>query len=437
LAQVMASALVAQSNLILDADGALDIAEATKAQQKSTSVQTFVMTNKAVLSNAPSAATEALKTQLLEQVGGDSGTPPTPNPANLLTNGDFSKGAAGWGGNALDVRTEGGNSFSFANVATAGNPWDVSLKYVLNIPNSGVKYKLRFKASSDKSRTLIAGFGLDQDPWTNATETVNLTNIQTTFELSLTSNFAGANSRVFFDMGAAVGTVVIDDVELVLDTADAPAADCSTSTTQCVSFSEANAGANPFEKLVSAEVMPDPAASTNKLLKMVKGPGSEPWAGATVYTSTAGEGDKTIRTVPAVGLNVNKSVTVRVNSGSAVGTKIGLKLENALKPTDFVIAEAVTTKQNAWETLTFNFANLTAGTFDANATYNMASLFPAFSETGGASPALMANTTFYFDELTYAMSTATPPLVTGTVVADFDTVVPVVRGPDSGARACW
>jgi endoglucanase len=148
---------------------------------------------------------------------------PLPAPSNLVANGNFNNGATGWSGNALQVRTEGGNSFNFADVATVGNPYDVNLSYVVNIPTSGVRYKLRFKASSNRNRTIVAGIGLNQDPWTNVTETINVTTTQQTFELTLTSNFASATSRVIFDMGADTGNVAIDDVELVLDTAAAPA----------------------------------------------------------------------------------------------------------------------------------------------------------------------------------------------------------------------
>lgn len=439
LAQVMAGALAAQSKMILDATDAQSISTATKAQQASTAIKDFVVTNKAALAGEPGDAITALKNQLMEQVDGGSVTPTPTNPDNLLTNGDFSAGATGWGGNALDVRTEGGNSYSFADVASAGNPWDVSLNHVVSIPSSGTKYKLRFKASSDRSRTLIAGIGLNEDPWTNAIETVNLTTTQQTFELSLTSNFASANSRVFFDMGAAVGTVVIDDVELVLDTAVSPepSTGCSTSTEQCVSFSEADAGVNPFEGLVSAEVVTDPADASNKVLKMVKGPSGQPWAGATVYTSQATDGDKTIRTVPTIGLSTSKSVTVRVNSGAAVGTKISLKLENALGA-GFVFAEARTTKQNEWETMTFDFASPSAGSFKADISYDMATLFPAWSEIQNTQTALGAETTFYFDELKYAMSVATPPPsppATGSALATFDETTPPAVNEFGGAAA--
>ena len=71
-----------------------------------------------------------------------------------------------------------------------------------------------------------------------------------------------------------------------------------------------------------------------------------------------------------------------------------------------IAAETVTTVQNAWETLTFNFANLSTGVFDTNATYNTASIFPAFSIPGPNAPKLTVNTDFYFDELKYAVAVA-------------------------------
>lgn len=138
----------------------------------------------------------------------------TPPSNNLLANGDFEDGGTGWIGNALNVQTEGGNSFNFADVQAAGQPFDVNLSYPVNIPTEGVKYKLSFKASSNTNRVLRAGIGLNQDPWTNVSEDVNLTTTPQTFTLELTSNFANANSRVLFDMGQAVGHVVIDDVVL-------------------------------------------------------------------------------------------------------------------------------------------------------------------------------------------------------------------------------
>jgi endoglucanase len=166
-------------------------------------------------STAAASANQAFDTRTV--------TPPPPPPtANLVANGDFENGATGWIGNAVDVRTEGGNSFNFANVTAVGNPFDVNISYPLSIPTQGVRYRLTFTASSDRNRTLIAGIGLNEGDFSNASETVNLTTTSQPFTLELTSNFASANSRVLFDMGAAIGTVVIDNVVLEVITTTPP-----------------------------------------------------------------------------------------------------------------------------------------------------------------------------------------------------------------------
>lgn len=131
---------------------------------------------------------------------------------NLITNGDFESGATGWSGNALNVVTEGGNSFNAANVAAAGNPWDVNLSYVMPISPNGQTYKLTFDAWSDRSRTLIAGIGLNEAPYTSVVQTVNLTTTAQTFTMNLTANFENNNSRIIFDMGSEIGYVGIDNV---------------------------------------------------------------------------------------------------------------------------------------------------------------------------------------------------------------------------------
>ncbi len=145
---------------------------------------------------------------------------PTPDPgpdfdSGLLTNGDFENGTDPWIGNGANVVTEGGNSFNLVNVETAGNPFDVNLSQVVELVQ-GTNYILTFDASSDQERTILAGLGLNESPFTNTAPEVNLTTSTQTFTLQLAANdFGGANSRVLFDMGAAVGTVVIDNVSLV------------------------------------------------------------------------------------------------------------------------------------------------------------------------------------------------------------------------------
>ncbi len=141
---------------------------------------------------------------------------------NLLVNGDFEEGNTAWYGNAFNPTEEGGNTYNFANVATAGNPFDVNLSQLVTLV-PGSTYTLTFDASSDGNRTMIVGIGQSADPFYADTEVVNLTNTTQTFTLELsavddgTSNtFGDATSRVIFDMGAAVGVVVIDNVSLIL-----------------------------------------------------------------------------------------------------------------------------------------------------------------------------------------------------------------------------
>ncbi len=133
----------------------------------------------------------------------------------LLTNGDFESGDDPWIGGGRNIVTDGGNSFNSVDVMTAGNPFDVNLSQVVEI-TQGTNYILSFDASSDRARTMLAGIGLNEAPFTNTAPAVNLTTDTQTFTLQLAANdFGGANSRILFDMGAEVGTVVIDNVSLV------------------------------------------------------------------------------------------------------------------------------------------------------------------------------------------------------------------------------
>ncbi|AWX43532.1 hypothetical protein HME9304_00521 [Flagellimonas maritima] len=141
-------------------------------------------------------------------------TPPAFD-SGLLTNGDFESGTDPWIGNAANVTTEGGNSFNLADVQTAGNPFDVNLSQVVEL-TQGTNYILTFDASSDVTRTIIAGIGLNVAPFTNDTRTIDLTTDTQTFTVALSAaDFGGADGRVLFDLGAEVGVVVIDNVSLV------------------------------------------------------------------------------------------------------------------------------------------------------------------------------------------------------------------------------
>ena len=135
----------------------------------------------------------------------------------LVSNGSFDSGTTGWSGNASNVQTDGGNSYNYASVATAGDAYAVNLSYGLEI-TAGVSYELTFDASTDSTtgtRTILAGIGLYEGPWTNVTETVTLTDTTQTFSYTLVGPATNTNSRIIFDMGADTGDVVIDNVSLI------------------------------------------------------------------------------------------------------------------------------------------------------------------------------------------------------------------------------
>jgi len=139
---------------------------------------------------------------------------------NLLTNGDFEQGATAWDGNAINAVDDGSgsNNRNEANVATAGDPWDVSLNQPVTLV-AGTQYQLSYTAYTDATtgtRSMTAGIGRNEPDWSALTSNPALTATPTTFTYIYTVNYVNpATSRVVFDMGAEAGYVFIDDVSLV------------------------------------------------------------------------------------------------------------------------------------------------------------------------------------------------------------------------------
>lgn len=136
----------------------------------------------------------------------------------LLTNGDFQAGSNSWIVGVDDnapapVAVDGANIYYSVNVSNAGNPWEVNLSQKVEIVN-GTTYTLTFDAWSNVTRSMIAGIGLSADPWSNKTETLNITPSRATYKYTFTADFGATNARVLFDLGAAAGQVNIDNVSL-------------------------------------------------------------------------------------------------------------------------------------------------------------------------------------------------------------------------------
>ena len=143
----------------------------------------------------------------------------------------------------------------------------------------------------------------------------------------------------------------------------------------------------------AASVVTDPAGGTNKVAQVTKSATAELWAGVTVSTGP----NNSIAPIPFSA--TAKTITVRVWAPAA-GIPIRLKVEDAADGSKSCETEATTTVANAWETLTFNFANPASGTAPLNlaTTYNKISVFPNFGKTGAQ---IGGASTYYFDDLAF------------------------------------
>lgn len=320
----------------------------------------------------------------------------------LLTNGDFENGAAPWtigvSPDPAPVVTDAGNSYYSVDVTTAGNAYDVNVSQKLEIIEDAT-YTLSFDAWSDQARPILPGIGLSAGPWTNVTEEVNITTDRQTYTLTLTATgFAASDARVFFDLGAAVGTVNIDNVSLFVDgggTTPPP----STSGTQIdlpvdfesstVDYTLTDFGEN------SSSLVEDPTNASNTVAKVIKAANADTWAGTTIGT------DLGFATNIPITLT-NSKMTVRVWSPSA-GTPIRLKIEDANDNTHTCETETNTTVASGWETIVFDFANQATGTESLSVglnngwVYNKASIFFNFGTDG----ATVGEQTYYFDDVLF------------------------------------
>ncbi|MES2714763.1 MAG: hypothetical protein V4795_03325 [Pseudomonadota bacterium] len=157
-----------------------------------------------------------------------------------------------------------------------------------------------------------------------------------------------------------------------------------------IDFSGASVGLTAFGSNGGgfAAIAADPADAGNPVAQIVKKPGDEVWAGATVYADAAA-GSIT----PVALTATNRTISVRVYAPAA-GEQVLLKLEQGDGGAADLEVQATTTVANAWQTLSFSFPS--AGT------YRKLSLFPHFGST------VSADAAFYFDDIRYPTA-ATPP----------------------------
>lgn len=140
----------------------------------------------------------------------------------LLENGDFEQGAAGYwmsgispGSQGPIVTDEDGNKHYSSYVEYADQAWTVNTSQFVALVQ-GETYTLMFEAWSNVDRSIVAGLGLSEEPWTAISETINISPTKTTFSFTFEAiTFGAPQARVLFDIGADIGFVNIDNVILV------------------------------------------------------------------------------------------------------------------------------------------------------------------------------------------------------------------------------
>jgi hypothetical protein len=143
----------------------------------------------------------------------------------------------------------------------------------------------------------------------------------------------------------------------------------------------------------------DPTDATNTVVSVIKGSGSQTWAGTTIASGNV------IYPLTAT----HTGITVRVWSPEA-GITVRMKLEESGDNTHTVETDAVTTKTGEWETLLFDFSKPAADTAALNTSYifDTLSLFFNFNVVGN-------NEEYYFDDITFigpvALSVSSSSLV--------------------------
>lgn len=213
-----------------------------------------------------------------------------------------------------------------------------------------------------------------------------------TLTFDFTNNSAGTpalndatvydKASVFFDFGVAGSGKIfyMDDLKFVpsLSQIDLPV----TFDVATVNYTTSDFGNNQTVDAV------DPTNAANKVKLTTKPNGAETWAGTTIGTP-AGFASR-------IPLTATKSkMTVRIYSPAA-GLTIKLKVEEHATGANSVETDAVTTKANQWETLTFDFNNNSSGTPALNPAFNYdkASLFFDFNVAGNGKQ-------FYWDDVMF------------------------------------
>jgi hypothetical protein len=306
-------------------------------------------------------------------------------PTNKVGKIIKSVSAATWAGTTI-----GGTTGGFATaIPFASNATKINMR--VYSPDAGIPVRMKVEDPNDPGKSV---------------ETEKMTTIANGWE-TLEFNFANQASgtaainfsytykkmSVFFNFGTE-GAVAGEKTYYFDDIAFVPAVPVLIDLP--VTFNDTNVNYNlvDFGGNVSS-LEADPMVPTNTVCKILKTAGAQTWAGTTIGGSTG-----MATAIPFV--SGATTMTMRVYSPDA-GVPVLMKVEVSGAPSQSVETLSYTTMANAWETLTFDFANQSSGQpINFGLSYKVISVFFNF----GTSPAEAK--TYYCDDIAFGSSGPIP-----------------------------
>lgn len=319
------------------------------------------------------------------------------NASNIVLKVIKKNGSQTWAGTVL-----GNDSLANAIPFTAGN---TLMRAVVYAPDSGTTIRMKVEdetngaisVETDAETTVGGGWDTLTFDFSNHVSGTPAIDLNATYDkIAMFFNFgtAGTGETYYLDYVEYVEGVNKPGISLPITWDD----------TANVDYSVIDFGGD------SSYMDTDPNNASNLILSTKKTSGAQVWAGVT-FGNSLGAGipfEVDYTTVRAVVYSPDSGITVK------------LKVEDSTNPAISVETDVETKVANAWDTLSFDFANHSSGTAAINysSTYDKMSIFYDFGIMGSGK-------TYHVDYVEYV---AAPPKATISLPIDWDDSVAVDLG---------
>lgn len=304
------------------------------------------------------------------------------NASNLVLESTKSNTAQTWAGTTLSTPAGLATAIPFAAGSTV-------VKAVVYSPDANTPVRLKVEDAAN------GAISVETEVLTSVANAWDTLTFDFSNHVSGTAaiNFANTYNKmsIFYNFGtdgatAGTKTYYLDDVFFVSSSAPAKAQidlPITWDDTTNVDYTVTDFGGN------ASMVITDPNNANNLILESIKTGSAQTWAGTTLGTPSG-------LATPIPFAQGSTIITVVVWSPDA-NTPVRLKAEDATDPTISVETEVQTTVANAWDTLSFDFANEATGTAAINFanTYDKLSIFYNFGTDG----ATAGSKTYYCDDV--------------------------------------